>query len=196
MTLLDSLNWILDWHQKHETPTARLIQPGLEEDQIVALLKGLPFQLSREFIELYKWRNGVPLDEDQGDTSFFDFHRFLPLDEALSVFEITYPITKEFYELTDWVQVFQDPAGDGYGLSGGPQAAERAPVVFLFEGEGVKMVFDDLAGMLETVVAAFQQGAMGWEDERMETDYFAWGQVAHRLNPGIKYWRDYVKGGG
>jgi cell wall assembly regulator SMI1 len=197
MSLIDSLNHILEWHQKNQTPTARLIQPGLSEDEILHQLQAVPFKLSREFVELYKWHNGVAWEDgdEQAEISFFDIHRFLPLDEALEDFQTSYPIMKEFYELTDWVQVFQDPASDGYGLSGGPEVAASAPVVFLFEGEGVRVVFESLEKMMETVATAFDEGAMTWDEDRLEADYFAWGEVAHRLNPGIQYWRDYVKGG-
>ncbi len=196
MSLIDSLNQILEWHQKNNTPTARLIQPGLSEDEILSMLQVVPFKLSREFVELYKWHNGVPVGEEGEDASFFEYHRFLPLDEALNDFQISYPIMKEFYELTDWVQVFQDPASDGYGLSGGPETTDEAPVVFLFEGEGVQLVFDSLAKMMETVAAAIRERAMTWEEGELDTDFFAWGGIAHRLNPRIKYWSDYVKGGG
>lgn len=194
MSLIDSLEQVLDWHRSHNTPAARLIQPGLGEAEILAQLAEVPFKVTREFIELYKWHNGTALGDEGEDTSFFEYHRFLPLEDAMLVFRETYAITKEFYDLTDWVQVFQDPAGDGYGLSGGPEVQDRAPVVFLFEGEGVRVVFDSLEKMMETVVAAFKEGAMGWEDDQLETDFFGWGRVAHRINPNIKYWRDYVKG--
>jgi SMI1/KNR4 family protein SUKH-1 len=193
--LIDSLDHILEWHKQNGTPVAHLIQPGLSEDQILSKLEAVPFKLSLEFVELYKWRNGVSVGEAGEDASFFEYHHFLPLDEALDGFQVSYPIMKEFYELTDWVQAFQDPAGDGYGLSGGPQVADQAPVVFLFEGEGVQVVFESLTTMMETVRAAFDEGAMTWQDDQLDTDFFAWGEIAHRLNPGIKYWRDYVKGG-
>src|SRR5512142_461765 len=195
MSLIDSLNHILEWHQQNDTPVARLIQPGLSEEEIAQRVQSLPFKLPREFVELYRWRNGVQVGEQDEDTSFFEYHRFLPLDEALEVFEIGYPIMKEFYELTDWVQVFQDPAGDGYGISGGPEAVQEAPVVFLFEGEGVQVVFDSLAKMLETVAQAFDEGVMTWQEVEMDTDFFAWGEIAHRLNPCIQYRRDHAKGG-
>jgi hypothetical protein len=194
LSLTDSLEQILEWHRQKQTPVARLMQPGLSEEQILNQLAAVPFKLSREFVELYKWRNGAASGAAGEDTSFFEYHQFLPLEEALSNFQVSYPIMKEFYELTDWVQVFSDPAGDGYGLSGGPQMAEEAPVVFLFEGEGVKVVFDSLTKMLQTVATSFEEGAMTWEEDALETDFFAWGEVAHRLNPDIKYWRDYVKG--
>ncbi len=194
-TLIDSLNHILEWHEKNQTMAAQLIQPGLSEQEIVRQLEAVPFKMSREFIELYKWRNGVRVGEGGELASFFEFHRFLPLDEALSDFQESYPIMQEFYELTDWVQVFQDPAGDGYGLSGGPQIVQQAPVVFLFEGEGVHVVFDSLEKMMETVAAALDEGVMTCEEGELDTDFFAWGEVAHRLNPGIQYWREYVRGG-
>ncbi len=197
MSLVDSLDRILEWHQKNDTPVARRIQPGLSEAQIVARLRSVPFKLSREFVELYQWHNGIALsdDDEEEDDSFFEYHRFLPLDEALDVFQESYPIMKEFYELTDWVQVFQDPAGDGYGISGGPDVVDESPVVFLFEGEGVQVVFGSLAKMMETLAQALDEGAMTWQEGELDTDFFAWGEIAHRLNPAIQYWRDYVKGG-
>lgn len=196
-TLTDSLDRVLEWHRRNQTPAARLIQPGLSEDEIVRQLQAVPFKLSREFIELYRWHNGVRSGgQEDKDESFLEYHRFLPLEEAIATFQISYPIMKEFYELTDWVQVFQDPAGDGYGLSGGRETTPQAPVVFLFEGEGVKVVFQSLTRMMETVAAAFEEGAMTWDDGVLETDFFAWGEVAHRLNPEIQYWHDYLKGEG
>ncbi len=59
----------------------------------------------------------------------------------------------------------------------------------------MQVVFDSLAKMMETVAAAFDEKAMTWQEGEMDTDFFAWGEIAHRLNPGIQYWRDYVKGG-
>jgi hypothetical protein len=194
MTLTDSLNQILEWHRKNNTPAARLLQPGLSEDEILGTLQGVPFKVSREFIELYRWRNGTAIGEEGEDTSLFEIHRFLPLEEAVDNFQASYPAAKDSYELSDWVQVFQDVTSDGYGVTGGAQLLDHTPVVLLMEGE-VQEVFSSLAKMMETVAAAFQQGAMGWEDEEMETDFFAWGELAKRLNPEIKYWQDYLLGG-
>lgn len=197
MSLIDSLNHILEWHQKNDTPAARQIQPGLSEEEIAMRLKAVPFKMPSEFVELYRWRNGIAWDaqKEGEDVSFFEYHHFLPLNEALDAFQSSYSIMKEFYELTDWVPTFQDPAGDGYGVSGGPRGTDQAPVVFLFEGEGVQVVFDSLAKMMETVAQAFDEGVMTWQEGEMDTDFFAWGEIAHRLNPDIQYWRDYVKGG-
>jgi hypothetical protein len=80
--------------------------------------------------------------------------------------------------------------------AGGEEFVESAPVVFLFEGEGVQVVFESLTKMREAVAASFDEGVMTWQDSQLETDFFGWGEVAHRLNPEIKYWRDYVKGSG
>jgi SMI1/KNR4 family protein SUKH-1 len=194
MELIHALDEILEWHRRNNTPAARLIQPGLSEAEIFNKLDVVPFKLSREFVELYKWRNGTAPGETDEDTSLFEYHQFLPLDEALSNFQVSYPIAQEFYELTDWVQVFADPAGDGYGLCGGPGMPAEAPVVFLLEGEGLKVAFESLAKMMKAVAASFEQGAMTWQEGGLETDFFAWGEIAHRLNPEIQYWRDYIKG--
>ncbi len=194
MTLTDSLNYILDWHRKNNTPAARLLQPGLSEGEILGMLEALPFKISREFVELYEWHNGTAIGEEGEDTSLFEIHRFLPLEEAIENFQAAYPEVKDSYDLSDWVQVFQDVTSDGYGVTGGAQMLDHTPVVLLMEGD-VQKVFSSLANMMETVAAALKQGAMGWEDEEMETDFFAWGELAKRMNPEIKYWRDYLLGG-
>lgn len=196
MPLIDYLDYILEWHTRHNSPVAKFIQPGLSSDEILFQIGHLPFKMPREFAELYHWRNGVPfpLNTPAGDMSFFEYHRFLPLEEALGNFQISYPIMKEFYEITDWVLTFQDPAGDGYGILGSAGSTQAAPVTFLFEGEGVQIVFDTLTQMMKTVVAGFDEGVFSWRQNALHTDFEQWGQVAHRLNPNSRYWRDYVRG--
>ena len=193
MTLTDSLNQILEWHRRNNTPASRLLQPGLSEDEIMSKLQPLPFKVSRELVELYSWRDGTALGEEGEDTSFFEIHRFLPLDEAVSNFQEVHPEAKDSDELSNWVQVFQDITSDGYAVSGGPEMVDCSPVVLLMEGE-VEKVFSSLAKMMETVAAAFRAGAMGWEDDEMETDFFAWAELARRIDPKIEYWRDYLEG--
>jgi cell wall assembly regulator SMI1 len=185
----------LDWHRRYDTPVAWEIQPGLSRDEILTRIKHLPFKMSHEFMELYQWRNGVRIDATSGDPSLFEFHRFLPLEEVLEDFKMSYPIYKSFYELADWLPVFQDPAGDGYGLFKVTSSAESAQVVFLMEGEGVQVVFDSLTQMMKTIVSCFEADVFTWRASEMETDFEAMGEVAARLNPNIRYWRDYNAGG-
>jgi cell wall assembly regulator SMI1 len=194
VSLTSDLDHILEWHHRHNTPVARFIRPGLSEADILARTSRLPFQLPREFVDLYRWRDGAGGSGPAASLSFFEFHQFLPFDAALSNFQASYPIMQQFYELADWVMVFQDAAGDGYGVLGGPAPAEAAPVTYLFEGEGVQVVFDSLSRMIATVAAAFDEGVFTWSRGELHCDYERWGEVAHRLNPGIAYWRDYVHG--
>jgi hypothetical protein len=195
MGLTEYLDQILDWHRRYDTPVAWEIQPGLSRDEILTRIKHLPFKMSHEFMELYQWRNGVRIDATSGDPSLFEFHRFLPLEEVLEDFKMSYPIYKSFYELADWLPVFQDPAGDGYGLFKVTSSAESAQVVFLMEGEGVQIVFDSLTQMMRTIVSCFEADVFTWRASEMETDFEAMGEVAARLNPNIRYWRDYNAGG-
>ncbi len=44
------------------------------------------------------------------------------------------------------------------GVLGGDKYTESAPVTFLFEGEGVPIVFDTLTQMMKTSVACFEEG--------------------------------------
>ena len=191
--LTEYLDQILAWHSRHGTPAAASLQPGLSEAEILARTSQLPFKLTGEFLELYRWRNGVPWDTS-GDPSFFEFHRFLPLDEAMVAFRESHPIFKRFYPITDWVMTFQDPAGDGYGLSGGKGHVEAAPVTFLMEGEGVQIVFENLTQMMKSVIACFDEGVFWWGDNQLQTDFYRLGDVMFRLNPNMQYWKDYARG--
>ena len=186
MPLIASLDQILEWHRRNNTPAARLLQPGLSEDEIMSRMQALPFHASRELVELYRWHNGTAIGEEGEDTSLFEIHRFLPLEEAVSSFRESPPEAQA-------LQIFRDEALDGYAVSGAAQMAERSAVVLMTEGE-VQKVFSSLTKMMQTVAAAFEEGAMGWEDEEMETDFFAWGGLAHRIDPHIEYWKDYLAG--
>jgi hypothetical protein len=193
MQLLDYLDRILEWHARLGSPVADSLQPGLSETEILTATGGLPFQVSREFIQLYRWRNGTRWHQSSASPSFFEYHRFLPLEEALSKFGMLHGIMKEYYEIADWVLTFQDAAGDGYGVLGCAESQEATPVAFLFEGEGVEIVFETLTAMMRTVAAWYEEGVMSMgHDGALDTDFVRMGQVAHRLNPNIHYWEQYV----
>ena len=186
------LDQILDRHTKIGSPLAQHLQPGLRIDQIRAKIADLPFKMPEEFVELYAWRNGTPASE-RGWISFIEFHRFLPLEEALEAFSESYPIVKHFYELSDWVMTFEDGSGDGYGISAAKRESPSAPIVFLFQGDGVNVVFESLTQMMKTMLAAFDAGvfSMG-EAGDLATDFYKLGEVAHKLNPTTFYWKQYA----
>ena len=71
--LLETLKFILEWQQHNGTTAAERWKPGLSTSEIEALVKPLPFQLSREFYELYQWRNGGCL--------------YFPLEVAVEVYD-------------------------------------------------------------------------------------------------------------
>ena len=106
-----------------------------------------------------------------------------------------YPIIKEYYEKTDWIMTFEDGSSDGYGISAieKGKSPSVAPIVFLFEGDGVNTIFGSLTQMMKTMVACFESGVftMG-EDGDLETDFYKFGEIAYNLNPEINYWKVYV----
>jgi len=190
-TLTYYLDQILNWHTTLGSPLAKSLQPGLSVSEIRRKIAVLPFRMPEEFVELYAWRNGTPA-RNQDWVSLIEFHRFLTLEEAIEMFQVSYPIMKEFYEKTDWIMTFEDGSGDGYGVSAVEKDTSRAPVVFLFEGEGINIVFENLTQMMKTMVACFDVGVftLGGEGD-LEIDFFKLGEVAHRLNPNIDYWTQY-----
>jgi len=186
------LDQILEWHNRLGTPLAAQLQPGLGDVEIRKKIAVLPFKMPEEFIELYMWRNGTP-GHPQDWVSFMSNNRFLPLDDALDIFREAHPIMQQFYEISDWVMTFMDWSGDGYGISAVRESDSTAPVVNLFEGEGVNIVFESLAQMLKTIVASFEVGVFSLgEDGDLETDFYKLGEVAYRLNPNSQYWMQYT----
>jgi len=190
--LTQYLNQILGWHTKLGSPRAKCLSPGLSVDEIRKKIAVLPFKMSDEFVELYAWRDGTPV-HDPNWVSFIEYHRFLPSDEALNIFQVTYAVTKQFYEITDWVLTFEDGSGDGYGISAIKGSSSVAPVVFLFEGEGVNIVFESLTQMMRTMAASFESDVFTLgEDGDLKTDFIRLGEVAQKMNPNIHYWTQYV----
>ena len=186
------LDQILEWHNKLGTPLSAQLQPGLGADEIRKKIAVLPFKMPDEFIELYMWRNGTPA-RIQDWVSFVGNNRFLPLEEALDIFREAHPVMQSFYKISDWVMTFMDWSGEGYGISSVRESDSTAPVVNLFEGEGVNIVFECLAQMLKTIVASFEAGVFSLgEDGDLDTDFYKLGEVAHRLNPNIDYWTQYT----
>jgi cell wall assembly regulator SMI1 len=190
--LTQYLDQILEWHNRLGTPLSAQLQPGLSADEIRKKIAVLPFKMPEEFIELYMWRNGTPA-RIQDWVSFISNNRFLPLEEALDIFREGRLVIQFFYKITDWVMTFMDWSGDGYGISAVMESGSTAPVVLLFEGDGVNIVFESLAQMLKTIVASFEAGVFSLgEDGDLDTDFYELGEVAHRLNPNIHYWTQYT----
>jgi hypothetical protein len=191
-TLTQYLDQILEWHTQLGSSLAKYLQPGLRVGDIRQKIAALPFRMPEEYIELYAWRNGTPA-RNRDWVSFIEYHRFLSLEEAIKIFQESYLIMKEFYVKTDWIMTFEDGSGDGYGVSAIKKDPSAAPVVLLFEGQGVNITFESLTQMMKTMVASFEAEVftMGTDGD-LATDFFKLGEVAHRLNPSIPYWTQYA----
>jgi hypothetical protein len=96
-TLLKTLNSILNWQQQNNLESIESLQPGLSIAEIEALIINLPFQVSREFYELYQWRNGGYL--------------FFPLEIALEEYGKMMELSEDsFYPLWNpyWLPITDD----------------------------------------------------------------------------------------
>jgi hypothetical protein len=101
-TLLETLNSILNWQQQNELGSFESWKPGLSVAEIEALTINLPFQVSKEFYELYQWRNGGCL--------------FFPLEIALEEYGKMMELSEDsFYPLWNpyWLPITDDFNG-GY----------------------------------------------------------------------------------
>lgn len=78
-----------------------IFNPGLSHYEISKLSKRLPFKLPKELYSLYEWRNGIP--QGIAHTSFFRGLRFLPLEEAITLYY------KVIEDLEPGYLIYEDP---------------------------------------------------------------------------------------
>jgi cell wall assembly regulator SMI1 len=66
--LTDKLEYILSWLKSKNLEFSDCYNPGLTKENIDKIMKDFPFKLSKEFYELYQWRNGI--SEPSDDNSY------------------------------------------------------------------------------------------------------------------------------
>jgi hypothetical protein len=76
---------VVEAFTKSGHPMADSLAPGLSKQDIRSRTAALPFDLPKEIIELYQWRNG---QSPECNVFLFRDQRFLPLDEALDAYQM------------------------------------------------------------------------------------------------------------
>lgn len=82
--ILEELAYIFEWLEYMKPGLSDCYHPGLSRQQIDKILKDLPFKLSEEVYDLYRWRNGFNFDTDVASTATFLFVEQLKNDVSLA----------------------------------------------------------------------------------------------------------------
>jgi hypothetical protein len=95
----EALGGILAWHNRFNPSFVSGLNPGLSESEIDRIEANFDYRLSDELRLLYRWRNG-----SNNQQQFAWYHRFLPLEEAISLIEDI----RGLYEWENgWLPIFE-----------------------------------------------------------------------------------------
>lgn len=187
------LDRILAWSRDHGRPVAKLLAPGLDDEQMEVLQGKLGWRLPSQAIELFRWRNGliddahVPL----GHLHFFPWYYLVSFEEAIDTIK-TY--RDEGLWRPRWFPIFASGAGDFIILDCTRGDTESGPVLaFLKDHPEQPHQYSSLATMLETLAECFARDAF-FLDERgyMGRDLRKQAAIALGFNPEIEFWRKYL----
>jgi cell wall assembly regulator SMI1 len=208
--LIEALERILAWLLTNQPSYALALQPGLTYDQIQEKIKGLPFKLPTEVIELYQWRNGTK-DSDQHTARFFPGFTFNSLDQALIHYNelIDFsvksgrilcfdPISKDSWEEniepsdrynTIWFPMFACENKDYYLAIGNEnQEVSTAILNFSIEDPDTYPKYESLTKMMLTIAECYEENiyhllefGIGVNNEEQEES------IRLKYNPTLEY---------
>jgi hypothetical protein len=131
-TLTTNLNKIYNWLESvNPNPSVYNFtgfNPGLTKQEFDSIVKELPFTLSREVCELYRWRNGI------------DYSVYAPNDEFLFPEQLYDDVTILFLSLKEAVKAYRDL---DKGSSGGFWNSQWFPIAS-FEDKRILFVIGDM----------------------------------------------------
>ncbi len=189
------LNAALDQVVAHLTRLGRSVvsqlQPGLSAAEVARVEASLPFQLTEEVRAVYRWRNGIALDQNKvlGDQWFFPGFYLPSLEHARERFEGR---KRAAQWRRGWYPLFEDGAGDFYIVPCKKKPLERAPVIGFIHGEPEQPIeYLDVTTMIETLADCYAQGAFFVNDAGiLDVDDDAQERIARQHNPGVDVWED------
>jgi hypothetical protein len=183
--LTNSLNRILAWLEEHSSKSALGFQPGLLSETIEEKPSILPFFVSREVYELYRWRNG-----DEGYSSVFGYLWFLNLDRAC---EFSQDINDEnMLEIRaqnggpSYLFPMFDFDGEYFAIQGGETLTAAAPIFHVSDCCDVSFAFINLTEMMSAIAECYETGIYAAREDGaiIVVDTIQFGEIRRKYNPG------------
>jgi hypothetical protein len=143
------------------------LQPGLSRAELEAALRAdhFPGVPPESWFHLYQWRNGTV--DDGRDPPLFHYHRFAPLDEALSQRGHLEALYREPPNVVPLLPIFTF-MGEWYVVDCSKDPKEYGRILFLFQD--VTIAYDSLETMLESILDCYEQGAYRYENGEVIVD--------------------------
>jgi len=189
--MTETLDRILTHLRRLERGAPDRLQRGLTRDELRVWEKKLSLLFTEELESLYCWRNGTR--EEPADVFemryFFPGYYFVPLEEAAEIYR-GQRIDPEW--LPGWLPVFANGGGDYLIVPCAQQRMPTSSVLGWEHGEPDKSAeYETVSSLLQTVEAAFREGAFFVDDEdMMDVDQEQYRRIALQFNPTIRKWQN------
>jgi len=171
----------------------RLIQP-LEPGEIINIFNTLGLS-DPVLLELYKWRNGIPNQEDLPTNAFriFPFGVFPPLNDVLQFQELG--VSEECWKKS-LISIVASYSGD-FLLYESSRKSENYGMLFLYSPnlgyvEDVISYYDSVETMLLTIIQCFYEDALNYIniESGLNIDWDMYFEISSKLNPKSDYWKN------
>jgi hypothetical protein len=175
---------ILALHVRAKTPMASAFLPGLSDGEIDALMKPTGLRLPQSARDLYKWRNGVDRKKKGGYVFFYRMQMF-PLHEQIKYSYAGLCEVREDFN-KNWFPLFDTVTADRWAIDCNSPHAVDAPIID-FDNESIDhpQAFSTLEQCLRCMLAAFEQGVLGFGELTMDIDSKRFGKLMAKLNPEV-----------
>jgi hypothetical protein len=181
--LTSALNRIMAWLEQHSPSSASGFQAGLSSEIIEEKLGQLPFCVSREVYDLYKWRNG-----DESYSSVFKYLWMLNLDEACEISEdVNHEDLLEMRGQDEPQYLFPlfNFDGEYFAVQGGGTLIDSAPVFHVGTAYDINFAFVSLTGMMLAMAECYESGVYIVNEDGLEViDKIKFGEIRRKHNPG------------
>jgi len=189
-TVSELLNVILSILQKWNMPVCKLLNNGLSEGEIDAALKQVGLESTKELVEVYKWRNGTPVEEGTllDDVQIIPGYHYLSLKDSISCY---LAMKDDSRWNPSWFPVFTNGGGDFYAVDLSLSDSNSAPVVGFILGELEQEVeYQSLTTMLHTFCDCYENNVVfRTEDGYLEMDDDKQAEIALKHNPEVEFWQ-------
>lgn len=162
------------------------LRPGCSPGAVESALAVRGLSAPEALIEYFEWHDGVeePADRVMDDVQVFPGFYAMPLSECVESYDA---FVGDGRWGSSWFPLLANGGGDFYVVD----LDMPVPAIkhFRIDESLTPTEFSSLESFVATIVEAFTSGAIYIEDDYLEMDDTAFGEIAARREPDLAWWR-------
>lgn len=181
-----------------KAPVRSLLNPGLNESEILKMLEPIGVTLPPEAMELYKWRNGTKFQENllNSAQTFFFGALFPALKDAVETYVYYTQNDRDFKK--QYFSLFETPGGVMFLIDCDQKSSNYGRILKhdisrAVAPRVVTTVYDSIACFIETITQCYKQGIYTNENKQgqrvLQSDWISEIVLSHKMNPKSRYWK-------